>query len=166
MLQPIVQYFIDPTGVNPGWSYTRQPGLGLTERVEELPQQLLSSLKAERIRVINVAAQAEVDNYLSAYPDFERLTWAIQTQEAELWQRADQLQRTAALVPWCANAALNRKDADGNGMSLDEFMRRVVTKIEAFKTISSNAAGTRQSLEDAINIATTRDEVNAVAWPT
>lgn len=29
--------YIDPTGTNPGWSEDSQPGLGLTEYVEELP---------------------------------------------------------------------------------------------------------------------------------
>lgn len=124
----------------------------------------LATVKRDQIARINAAAQTAIDDIMSIYPDFERLTWATQADEARAWQAAAEEDRVPALVPWCANAAANRLDAEGNPMALAEFMARVAAKADAYKQLSSLIAGKRQGYEDAITAATTVEQVTAIVW--
>lgn len=131
---------------------------------EPRPVLPLDGLKAAQLAKVNAAAQAMINTYLATYPDFERLTWATQENEAAIWQSTAPADRVGSLVPWCANAAANRLDENGQPMALDEFMARVVAKVDAFKDISSEVAGRRQGYEDTIGAATTPEEVAGVVW--
>jgi hypothetical protein len=124
----------------------------------------LNVVKRDQVALINAAAQSAIDDIMSVYPDFERLTWATQADEARAWQAAAEEDRVPALVPWCANAAANRLDTEGDPMPLSEFMARVSAKADAYKTLSSQIAGKRQSYEDAISAATTVQAVKEIVW--
>lgn len=124
----------------------------------------LEQIQQRQIEVINAAAQSAVALYMSAYPDFEQLSWATQERESEAWIAAAPEDRTEALVPWCTIAAAARKDRNGDGMPLAEFMGRVAEKVAAFKAISAEVAGARQGLEDRIMAARTALEIEAIVW--
>lgn len=131
---------------------------------EPVAVESLAQVKARQIAVINAAAQAAVSAHMAVYPAFERLSWATQEREAEAWAAASQSERNAALVPWCAVAAQARKDEQGAGMPLAEFMERVASKVAAFKAMSAQVAGTRQGLEDRIMAAQSVAEVETISW--
>ena len=126
----------------------------------------LEQIKARQLAGVNAAAQAAVASQMTVYPEFEQLSWATQERESDAWAAASPADRVAALVPWCATAAAARKDENGEGMALSEFMDRVAGKVAAFKAMSAEVAGKRQGLEDRIMAAQTAAEVEGIAWGT
>lgn len=126
-----------------------------------LPQPSLPSLdqlKAAKLAEINQAAQAEVQVHLQGYPDFEIQTWYIQQGEAVAFSNDP-----TAPTPFCDTAALAR------GISKEDFIAKVLVKVEQFKQLSAIVAGYRQSLEDKLNAIktdtnTNRKKVQNLAW--
>lgn len=162
--------YIDPTGTNPGSSDMEQPGLGLTQYVETLPvpaqppAPTIAEVKAAQVQMINDSATAVINAAISGYPEFERLTWSTQQTESDLWLAAAPEDQVPGLVPWCANAAANRKDSSGVGMPLENFMALVAGNVQAFKELSSGIAGKRQGYRDAIDAAVNIQNVQEIVW--
>jgi len=120
----------------------------------------LEQIKAAKLAEINEAAESEIAvlSGKHTYPPTEVDTWPTQQAEAAAWFAADEADRVASLVPWCATAAAAR------GLDLGEFMVRVQAKVEAFMQISALIFGHRQGLEDQIVAATDEADLNAIEW--
>lgn len=120
----------------------------------------LEQIKAAKLAEINEAAESEIAvlSGKHTYPPTEVDTWPTQQAEAAAWFAADEADRVASLVPWCATAAAAR------GLDLGEFMTRVQAKVEAFTQISALIFGHRQGLEDQVMAAVDEAAVAAVVW--
>ncbi len=108
-----------------------------------------------------VAAHATVDRgfmadssvLIGSYPEVERETWPNQQAEADAWH-AD----NTVATPYLDAIATAR------GVDLAAFRQSVYDHVIQFKTTSASLVGKRQRLSDAIDAATTVDEVQAIVW--
>jgi hypothetical protein len=78
----------------------------------------------------------------SAYPQSERESWPVQTEEAKAL-----LADSKAVTPWIDAAATAR------GVARAELASRILTKTAAYRAISGKLTGARQKIEDAITAA-------------
>ncbi|WP_317728669.1 hypothetical protein [Achromobacter xylosoxidans] len=102
--------YIDPTGTNPGWSDQPQPGLGLTQYVDELPPPpvqvppIVSRFQA-RMALRN-AALYEAAVALMSHP-------ATPVSVVEAWDSAQEFRRESENVQSMAAAlGLNSEELD------------------------------------------------------
>jgi len=113
----------------------------------------LQRAKRAAIQRINVGYEAEMGAILNSYPQAETLTWDKQEREARAWQ-ADNTVATPYI------------DALAAGRSMDkaELVSRIISKADAWVSLSGAATGKRQALEDSVTAATTIEEANAIQW--
>lgn len=114
---------------------------------------VLETEKQRAMQRINSACQGELAHILSAYPDAETKTWDKQESEARAYQ-ADSTVSTPLI------------DAIAAARSMDkaELVSRIITKADAWVSLSGAATGKRQALEDQIAAAETIEEVQAIGW--
>lgn len=117
------------------------------------PPPTLAEAQAAKLRQVNRAYETEMAAILTDYPQAETLTWDKQEREARAWQ-AD----NTAPTPYIDAIAASR------GMDKAELVSRIITKADAWVTLSGNATGKRQRLEDAIAAATDVASVEAITW--
>jgi hypothetical protein len=121
-----------------------------------------AALQNAKLAEINREAQKSVNVYLSRYPEFERLSWATQQQEAAVWFAATPVDRIASIVPWCAAAA------NARGVALADFVALVKGNVDAFTLASAQVSGKRQALADQIyaleDTPAGRDALAAITW--
>lgn len=113
----------------------------------------LEALRSTKLTEINRQSRIEAGALISAYPEFERLTWPDQEREARAWQSDN-----AAETPTLDAIAAAR------GLTLDDLVTRVIAKADAFRLAAGQLAGKRQALEDQIGAAATEAEIEAIVW--
>ena len=116
------------------------------------PVPTLDEAKAAKLSEINAAADRAIATLTTTYPDREISTFDKQEREARDWT-ADNTASTPLL------SAL----AQARGIPLDELVRRVLAKADAFAVASGSIIGQRQALEDRLDACTTLKEVQALA---
>ena len=116
------------------------------------PVPTLEEVKAAKLSEINAAADRAIGTLTVTYPDREISTFDKQESEARAYA-ADATASTPLL------SAL----AQARGIPLDELVRRVLAKADAFAVASGSIIGQRQALEDRLNVCTTVEEVQSIA---
>lgn len=116
------------------------------------PVPTLDEVKAAKLSEINAAADRALATLTATYPDRELATFDKQESEARAYA-ADATASTPLL------SAL----AQARGIPLDELVRRVLAKADAFAVASGSIIGQRQALEDRLDVCTTVEEVQSIA---
>lgn len=107
--------------------------------------------KAAKLSEINKAADKIMAALISTYPDREISTFDKQEAEARAYM-ADPEAPTPLL------SAL----AKVRGISMDELVKRVIAKADAFAAASGYIIGQRQALEDQLDTCKTLEEVQSI----
>jgi hypothetical protein len=100
----------------------------------------------------NFAFESAMGELTASYPPSEISSWERQRAEALAWE-ADNTEPT----PWIDIAAAARN------IERVSFLQRTVDKVTLFLQASAFLVGTRQLNEDAIKLATTVEELDAIA---
>ena len=116
------------------------------------PVPTLDEVKTAKLSEINAAADRAIATLTATYPDREISTFDKQESEARAYA-ADATASTPLL------SAL----AQARGIPLDELVRRVLAKADAFAVASGSIIGQRQALEDRLDVCTTVEEVQSIA---
>ena len=116
------------------------------------PVPTLEEVKAAKLSEINAAADRAIATLTATYPDRELATFDKQESEARAYA-ADATASTPLL------SAL----AQARGIPLDELVRRVLAKADAFAVASGSIIGQRKALEDRLDVCTTVEEVQSIA---
>ncbi|WP_279139258.1 hypothetical protein, partial [Bilophila wadsworthia] len=111
----------------------------------------LEEVKAAKLSEINAVADRAIATLTATYPDREISTFDKQESEARAYA-ADATASTPLL------SAL----AQARGVPLDELVRRVLAKADAFAVASGSIIGQRQALEDRLDACTTLEEVQGI----
>ena len=110
--------------------------------------------KAKEIKLLEI--NAVCDNILNeavlTYPETEVLTFDQQTSEAKAYQASGN----------ASDAPLLSALAAGRGITLDDLVKRVIAKHNAFSALSGYVIGQRQALEDRLDACTTVEEIEAI----
>ena len=115
------------------------------------PVPTLEEVKAAKLSEINAAADEAIASLTAAYPDREISTFDKQESEA----------RAYAANPTASTPLLSAL-AQARGVPLDELVRRVLAKADAFAVASGSIIGQRQALEDRLDACTTLEEVQGI----
>lgn len=113
----------------------------------------LAQAKAERLELITNECDKVLSAIKTSYPQSEVESWPQQVKEAEAIAADPQ-----------ADAPLLNAIATYRGLTVVELAARVKAKADLFAQVSGTIIGKRQALEDALDVATTPDEVSAVVW--
>ena len=114
---------------------------------------ILAAARAKKISQLNSAAQAFISSAagIDMLPEFEIQTWAIQGNEAKLWQ-ADSASPTPVLD----------KIASSRGISAEKLKAAALRKTLAYETLTAHIAGQRQALQSKIEAAKTQAELDKI----
>ena len=115
------------------------------------PVPTFKEAKAAKLSEINKAADKIMAALISTYPDREISTFDKQEAEARAYM-ADPEAPTPLL------SAL----AKARGISMDELVKRVIAKADAFAAASGYIIGQRQALEDQLDMCKTLEEVQSI----
>ena len=115
------------------------------------PVPTLEQTKAAKLSEINAAADRAIATLTATYPDREISTFDKQESEA----------RAYAADPTASTPLLSAL-AQARGVPLDELVRRVLAKADAFAVASGSIIGQRQALEDRLDACTTLEEVQGI----
>lgn len=115
------------------------------------PVPTFKEAKAAKLSEINKAADKIMAALISTYPDREISTFDKQEAEARAYM-ADPTAPTPLL------SAL----AKARGLSMDELVKRVIAKADAFAVASGYIIGQRQALEDQLDTCKTLEEVQSI----
>lgn len=115
------------------------------------PVPTFKEAKAAKLSEINKAADKIMAALISTYPDREISTFDKQEAEARAYM-ADPTAPTLLL------SAL----AKARGLSMDELVKRVIAKADAFAAASGYIIGQRQALEDQLDTCKTLEEVQSI----
>ena len=118
----------------------------------ELAQQV-DQRRADKLREINEGYSAALSHILADYPDAETRTWDKQEQEARAYA-ADNTATTPLLT----------EIANARGLTVVEFVSRVIANADAWIQLSGAATGKRHVLEERIGAATTVEDLEAIQW--
>ena len=116
------------------------------------PVPTLEEVKTAKLSEINAAADRAIATLTATYPDRELATFDKQESEARAYA-ADATASTPLL------SAL----AQARGIPLDELVRRVLAKADAFAVASGSIIGQRQALEDRLDACATMEDVQGIA---
>lgn len=120
-----------------------------------LPEPTLDELKSIKLAEINSLFESAADSLTSEYPPGERLTWAIQQQEALAWE-ADPESPT----PYLDGLAASR------GITPEDMRQKTLDQTKLFMAASQSLVGTRQKLRDMIHDAESKEDLDLIQWPT
>ena len=115
------------------------------------PVPTLEEVKAAKLSEINAVADRAIATLTATYPDREISTFDKQEAEA----------RAYAADPTASTPLLSAL-AQARGVPLDELVRRVLAKADAFAVASGSIIGQRQALEDRLDACTTLEEVQGI----
>lgn len=122
-----------------------------TEQPYIPPVPTLEEAKAAKLAEINTAANKTIAALTTTYPDREISTFDKQEAEARAYM-ADPEAPTPLL-----SALAKARDID-----MDELVKRVIAKADAFAAASGYIIGQRQALEDQIDACRTVKEVQNI----
>ena len=109
----------------------------------------LLAAKENAKQLVNSKYSAMMAQVTSGYPQDEIFSWDKQESEA----------RNGVTTPFIDALAAAR------GIDRTELISRILAKANAFTYVSATLTGIRQKLEDEIDAATTKEDVEAIAWP-
>lgn len=115
------------------------------------PVPTLEEVKTAKLSEINAAADRAIATLTATYPDREISTFDKQESEA----------RAYAADPTASTPLLSAL-AQARGVPLDELVRRVLAKADAFAVASGSIIGQRQALEDRLDACTTLEDVQGI----
>lgn len=115
------------------------------------PVPTLEEVKAAKLSEINAVADRALATLTATYPDREISTFDKQESEA----------RAYAADPTASTPLLSAL-AQARGVPLDELVRRVLAKADAFAVASGSIVGQRQALEDRLDACTTLEDVQGI----
>lgn len=122
-----------------------------TEQPYIPPVPTLEEAKAAKLAEINTAANKTIAALTTTYPDREISTFYKQEAEARAYM-ADPAAPTPLL-----SALAKARDID-----MDELVKRVIAKADAFAAASGYIIGQRQALEDQLDACRTVKEVQNI----
>lgn len=115
------------------------------------PVPTLDEAKAAKLSEINAAADRAISKLTATYPNREISTFDKQESEA----------RAYAADPTASTLLLSAL-AKARGLSMDELVKRVIAKADAFAAASGYIIGQRQALEDQLDTCKTLEEVQSI----
>lgn len=115
------------------------------------PVPTLEEVKAAKLSEINAAADRAIATLTATYPDREISTFDKQESEA----------RAYAADPTASTPLLSAL-AEARGIDMDELVKRVIAKADAFAAASGYIIGQRQALEDQLDACRTVKEVQNI----
>ncbi|CAN5439821.1 hypothetical protein BH10PSE18_BH10PSE18_19140 [soil metagenome] len=115
----------------------------------------LDQVRAAKLAEINAAFRIASAELIAGYPIEERQTWAAQEAEVLAWALDD-----TTPTPYLDGIAAVR------GIELADMRAKTLEAVNTFRTASQWLVGTRQALRDAIQTASTREQIQAISWPT
>lgn len=120
---------------------------------EVIVEPSFDELKENKKREINAVYEQIARAIKIDTPESEVSTWYIQETEATEWSK-DNTYPTPFI------------DGLANARQVDrlELIKKVLYKVNAYKTYMGNLTGQRQYFEDRINSATTKEEIEAITW--
>ena len=139
----ILSSFLDYASAHPECVTEEQPYVPPVPTLEEV--------KTAKLSEINAAADRAIATLTATYPDREISTFDKQESEA----------RAYAADPTASTPLLSAL-AQARGVPLDELVRRVLAKADAFAVASGSIIGQRQALEDRLDACTTLEEVQGI----
>ena len=120
-------------------------------RIDPVPQPALQERKKHRLELVNAAYENAVSALVNTYPPTELLTFDKQEAEARAY-----LDDASASTPFLSGLAAAR------GITLDDLVRRVIAKSDAFAVVVASLTGQRQRYEDLLDAAVTVEDLEAV----
>jgi len=118
------------------------------------PEKPLSQLKEEKLKAINNSCENLLSSLRNTYPVSEQLSWDRQIQEAERF-----------LADATYDPKLLKSIAKGrNNMDVGVLSQKVIDKANIYVSLSGEAFGKRQALEELIDAATSKEELDLIVW--
>jgi hypothetical protein len=117
------------------------------------PDAELEAAKKSRLASINMACDKELAQLAETYPSGEISSWPQQVKEAE----------ALTIDPNTATPLLSTI-AVARGLTVADLAGRVLAKAAAYSEAAGQIIGKRQALEDALDIATTTEEISIIYW--
>lgn len=114
----------------------------------------LDEVKAAKLYDINQWADKQLNAITHTYPQHEVISWDQQ-----------QIESKALLKDPTAETPLLTTLAENRGIDKTELANRVISKSNQFAMLSGQVFGTRQKLEDQLELAITTAEVEAIIVP-
>lgn len=112
---------------------------------------ILENTKQAKINLLNTQYEKCAEVLESTYPESERASWGIQSQEAALV-----LKDPESITPWLDAAALAR------GVSRVEMAELISEMDTVYRTTHGKLTGSRQSIRNQIVAAATLEELSEV----
>lgn len=112
---------------------------------------ILENAKQAKINLLNTQYEKCTEVLESAYPESERVSWGIQSQEAALV-----LKDAESTTPWLDAAALAR------GVTRVEMAVLISEMDNAYRTTHGKLTGSRQAIRNQIVAAATLEELSEV----
>lgn len=116
-------------------------------------EKTLDELKKLKLKEVNTSCENELAAITNSFPKAEQLSWERQISEATKYQTDE------TYVPPMLTVI-----ADARGIELSVLAGKVLEKAEQYALISAAAFGKRQALEDAIDAATSKEELELIVW--
>ena len=107
--------------------------------------------KSQKIKILNDTAQQFINDHADQVPEFEKLSWTIQGEEAKAWA-----QNPDALTPVLDAIATQRN------LPRELLIQAALKKTLQYELLVANTAGQRQALQTRIEQVKTLDELNAI----
>ncbi|MDP8173134.1 hypothetical protein QJU93_07160 [Pasteurella skyensis] len=122
---------------------------------DEKAQQLFEDLKDEKLAELNKASESFVENLIKSKntPEFERVTWPKQAEEALAWHEDN-----TVATPTIDKIAKNRKK------DVEIVRARAYQKAIIYEDLILQVAGQRQGYEDDIYGSQTLDKLNSIKF--
>lgn len=170
----IDRYTAIPDGVEVGATYDADAGTYTNPDAEVVaaPEAdaatLLAAAQANKRVEINAAAQTALAALAAGYPDWEVSTWDQQLREAQLVTAdntlaADLAEGATDTIPLIRQMATARTSlGDTVAERILALAARIITNAASWSSAAGAIIGKRQAYEDAVGVATTADDVEAI----
>lgn len=128
-------------------------GMGKYKFINSAIVDNLDHYKARQIRLVEDGYKQAIGIIADGYPETERSSWAKQEQEARAWTA-----NNATATPLLSAIAAARGD------TLAIIAAKVIGNADAYAFYAGGVIGHRQALLSQLSTATTRTEIEAIAW--
>lgn len=119
--------------------------------VKKIPEKTIDQLKDRKLIEINMKYDEATAALVSTYPSTELLTFDKQELEATAWKEDNSIE-----TPLIDMLVL------GRGIEKADLVDRILKKAESFALATGYFTGLRQRYEDMLEVATTKEEVEAI----
>ena len=117
----------------------------------ETAAQQFQIAKTTKIKQLNAAAQQFIDDNADQVPEFEKLSWTIQGEEAKAWA-----QNHNSPTPVLDAIATQRQ------LPRELLIKAALKKTLQYELLAATTAGQRQALQKRIELTQNETELNAV----